>query len=205
MEMKLRAFLILTVCFLASCGRTDEVRPFPLESMRPGDLVFRCGRGMLSHAVLAVERKGIYSHVGVLVQEADGSWKVAHCVPAEREFDGDFDRVKFEALEKFLSVDRAATGCFVHVGDALDPDRLAALCDEARKAFRDSVRFDHDYDLADSSALYCTEFVWRLYRHQGVDLSEGRRRGVNLPGLHGDVLLPEHLLQYKGNTIYHQF
>lgn len=173
--------------------------------MRPGDLVFRCGRGMLSHAVLAVERKGVYSHVGVLVKEPDGSWRVAHCVPAEREFDGDFDRVKFDPLERFLSRERAATGCFVHVGEALEPDRLAALCDEARQAFRDSIRFDHDYNLADSSELYCTEFVWRLYKHRGVDLSEGRRRAVNLPGIHGEVLLPEHLLQYKDNTIYYLF
>lgn len=203
--MYYRSLLFLLLCFLTACGRPDEARSFPLEDMRPGDLVFRCGRGMLSHAVLAVERKGIYSHVGVLIQDPDGSWRVAHCVPAEREFDGDFDRVKLEPLASFLSLDRAATGCFVHVGGPMAPERLAALCDEARQAFRDSVRFDHDYDLADSSALYCTEFVWRLYKHVGVDLSEGRRRSVNLPGIHGDVLLPEHLLHYKDNTIYSQF
>ena len=203
--MHSRTLLFLLLCFLPACGRAGEVRSCPQEAMRQGDLVFRCGRGMLSHAVLAVEQKGVYSHVGVLVQEPDGSWKVAHCVPAEREFDGDFDRVKLEPLERFCAPGRAATGCFVHVDGALDPQRVAAICDEARRAFRDSVRFDHDYDLADSSALYCTEFVWRLYKHGGVDLSEGRRRSVNLPGIHGDVLLPEHLLQYKDNTIYHQF
>ena len=203
--MYYRLSLILLLCCFAACGRTAAERAFPTDAMRSGDLVFRRGRSVLSRMVVAAERGGGYSHVGVLIRDTDGNWKVAHSVPAEREFEGDFDRVKFEPLQKFLSADLAASGCFVHVGEALEPARLRALCDEARQAFRDSVRFDHDFDLADTTAVYCTEFVWLLYKHCGVDLSEGRRRFVNVPGVHGEILLPEHLLQYKDNTIYSLF
>ena len=202
--MKRVVYLIL-LSLLAACGRTSPVRHFPTEAMRTGDLVFRCGRGVLSRAVVTAEKDGRYSHVGVLIRDDDGVWKVAHSVPAEREFSGDFDRVKFEPLEAFLSPKMAARGCFVHIGSLTDPVRLQALCDEARQAFRDSVRFDHDYDLADSSQVYCTEFVWLLFKHYGLDLSEGRRRYVNLMNIHGDILLPEHILQYKDNTVYYQF
>ena len=202
--MKRVAILIL-LSLLTACGRVPEARQFPTEAMRTGDLVFRCGRGVLSRAVVTAEKDGRYSHVGVLIRDDDGVWKVAHSVPAEREFSGDFDRVKFEPLEAFLSPKMAARGCFVHIGSLTDPVRLQALCDEARQAFRDSVRFDHDYDLADSSQVYCTEFVWLLFKHYGLDLSEGRRRYVNLMNIHGDILLPEHILQYKDNTVYYQF
>ena len=200
------AAFLLFLFILAGCGRSVPARHFPTESMRTGDLVFRCGRGVLSRAVVMAEQMdGRYSHVGVLIRDVDGVWKVAHSVPAEREFNGDFDRVKFEPLEAFLSPKMAARGCLVHVGSLTDPVRLQALCDEARQAFRDSVRFDHDYDLADSSKVYCTEFIWLLFKHYGLDLSEGRRRYVNLMNIRGDILLPEHILQYKDNTVYYQF
>lgn len=206
MKKNLCPCFILLFALLSACGGREDVRHFPTEAMRTGDLVFRCGRGVLSRAVVAAEQlDGRYSHVGVLIRDDDGTWKVAHSVPAEREFSGDFDRVKFEPLEAFLSPKLAARGCLVHIGSVTDPVRLQALCDEARQAFRDSVRFDHDYDLADSSKVYCTEFVWLLYRHYGLDLSEGRRRSVNLMNIRGDILLPEHILQYKDNTVYYLF
>ena len=206
MKKNLCPCLILLLALLSACGGREVVRHFLTESMRTGDLVFRCGRGVLSRAVVAAEKlDGRYSHVGVLILDDDGTWKVAHSVPAEREFSGDFDRVKFEPLEAFLSPRLAARGCLVHSDSATDPVRLQALCDEARQAFRDSVRFDHDYDLADSSKVYCTEFVWLLYRHYGLDLSEGRRRSVNLMNIRGDILLPEHILPYKDNTDYYLF
>lgn len=198
--------VILVLLALAACSQSQEPRNFPYDQMRTGDLAFRCGRGVLSRGVIMVEsRKAQYSHCGVVIRDTNGVWKVAHSVPAEREFDGDFDRVKFEPIEQFFSHKWAARGRLVHVGDLTDSVKLAAMADEARKAFRDSVRFDHDYNLEDSTELYCTEYVWMLYKHYGVDLSEGRRRHVNVMKIHDEVLLPEHVLEYKDNITYYQF
>ncbi len=192
---------LLPGCRQAPPGTTAP--PFPYGEMREGDLAFRCGRGVFSRAVLSAEQDPRYSHVGVLVKD-DGVWKIVHAVPGETEFSGDFDRVKAEAPEGFFAADRAFRGCLVHTG-LLDPDRTAALREEALSLARDSVRFDGAYNLADSSALYCTELVWMLYRHRGIDLSEGRRRYLNVVGIHADCLLPEHLYGYTENQVYYQY
>ncbi|MBR4775272.1 MAG: hypothetical protein IK008_04155 [Bacteroidales bacterium] len=188
-----------------SCSSVAEERVFPLEEMREGDLVFRRGRSLSSHAVMIAEKDGRYSHIGMLVKDG-GTWKVVHSVPDEEEFDGDFDRVKMDDLSVFFSADRASKGSFVHTA-LMDSARIADLCQTAIRMARDSVRFDHDYNTDDPSELYCTEFIWRLYAREGIDLSEGRRQTVHLPilGIDGDILLPEHLFAHAGNREYHSF
>ena len=109
-----------------------------------------------------------------------------------------------EPLDVFYSNKRAFRGCLVHTG--LPADSLAAsICRTAIQYARDSVRFDNSYTLSDSSEVYCTEFVWRLYKRAGTDLTEGRRRSVSILGIDGPVILPEHILDYSGNTIYFSF
>lgn len=198
--------LLLLLALIAGCRRKavgNIAPPFPFEQMQEGDLAFRCGRGFFSRAVMSAEQEPLYSHVGVLVQE-DGQWKVVHAVPGETEFSGDFDRVKAEGIGTFFAPDRAFRGCLVHTGLS-DEERISALREEALQLARDSVRFDGSYTLADSSRLYCTELVWMLYRHAGKDLSEGRRRYINVFGIQADCLLPEHLYSYSENKVYYIF
>lgn len=203
----MRKLYVITVfaalVFASGCRTGDAAREFPVGEIREGDLAFRCGRGVFSRAVLAADSKGEYSHVGIVVKEG-GAWKVVHAVPGEREGKADFDRVKMEPLDVFYSNKRAFRGCLVHTG--LTADSLAgSLCSTAIQFARDSVRFDNSYTLSDSSEVYCTEFVWRLYRRVGTDLTEGRRRSVNILGIDGPVILPEHILDYSGNTMYFSF
>lgn len=186
-----------------ACQPAAPERAFPLGEMEEGDLAFRCGYGVFSRAVTAAEEEGVYSHVGIIVRE-NGRWRVIHAVPGEKESKEDFDRVKIEDLELFYSGKRALKGCLVHTG-LRDSALVSSLCHQATQAARDSVRFDHNYLLEDSTEVYCTEFVWRLYRQCQIDLSEGRRRSVHAFHIHGDVLLPEHLLAYSGNDVYFSY
>lgn len=199
--MWLKAPILLAAVLLLALGCAREKgRELPLEKIEEGDLAFRCGRGVFSRIVTTAEEEGVYSHVGIVVCD-EGRWKVAHAVPAEPEYKGDFDRVKLEDIEVFFSPDRACSGCLVRPG-VRDPERM---CAEAIRAARDSVAFDGSYDLEDTSKVYCTEFVWRLYLQDGTDLSEGRRRHINVLGVRGDVILPEHLLEYKDMKPYYKF
>lgn len=192
---------ILVFPLLLACACSQKKAPeLPLGEMAEGDLAFRCGRGLFSRVVTTAEDKGVYSHIGIVVRD-EGKWKVAHSVPGESEFKGDFDRVKLEDIETFFAPDRAYRGCLVRTG-IKDAGRI---CERAIQAARDSVAFDGDYDLADSSKLYCTEFVWRLFLGEGLDLTEGRRRNVTVFRIDGEVILPEHILDYSGNEKYYQF
>ena len=198
--------LTLAVLLPAGCRRHPACREapvLPFGQLQEGDLAFRCGQGVFSHAIMSAEEDPRYSHVGVLVKE-NGAWKVVHAVPGESDFPGDFDRVKAETIEGFFAPDRAFRGCLVHTGLA-DSTLVARLSREALQLACDSVRFDGSFDLADSTSLYCTELVWMLYRHAGVDLSEGRRRYIDVIGIHADCLLPEHLLSFRNNQIYYSF
>lgn len=191
--------LLPLILLVLSCSEEKE-RVIPEEGIEEGDLAFRCGRGVFSRIVTTAEEEGVYSHVGLVVRD-EGKWKVAHAVPAEPDYKGDFDRVKLEDIEVFFAPDRAWSGCLVRPG-VRDPERM---CAEAIRAARDSVAFDGGYDLTDSSKVYCTEFVWRLYMQDGTDLSEGRRRHINALGVNGDVILPEHLLKYNDIEPYYKF
>lgn len=204
--MRYAGILILALMVCLSCGRhvrQPEHGELPYGEMREGDLVFRCGIGVFSRAVTAVEEEGLYSHVGLLLKDST-EWVVVHSVPREPDFKGDFDRVKKEPVESFLSMKMAAKAAFAHTGlaDSLKLDEMRA---SAFQAFRDSLRFDDGYSLQDSTRQYCSEFVWRLYRRAGIDLSEGRRMRMSVFLMDGECILPEHLYKYKDNDIYYNF
>lgn len=195
--------LRIAVILCVSCSIDQEKRVFPIHEIAEGDLAFRCGHGVFSRVVTTTEEDGIYSHMGIIVKEA-GKWKVVHSVPGERENKGDFDRVKVEDLDIFFADDRACKGCLIHTG-LNDSTKARSLCLKAIQSVKDSIRFDKRYDLNDSSEVYCTEFVWRLYLCQGIDLSEGRRRYINAFHIKGDIILPEHIYSYSNNVMYYSF
>lgn len=202
-NMRNARILIALVLVCLSCGRRAEHGELPYGQLREGDLIFRCGIGVFSRAVTAVEDEGLYSHVGLLLRDST-DWVVVHSVPREPDYAGDFDRVKMESLESFLSTGRAASAAFAHTGldDSL---KIAEMRSSAFQAVRDSMRFDGSYSLEDSTRQYCSEFVWRLYRREGIDLSEGRRMKMDVFLMRGECILPEHLYLYKENKFYYKF
>lgn len=195
--------LIITLIAGISCTSAEQNITFPHHQMSEGDLAFRCGSGLFSRFVTTAEVDKKYSHVGIIVKD-EGKWKVVHAVPGEPDNKEDFDRVKMEDLDVFYARKHAMRGCLAHTGVS-DKMLLGSICQQAKNAARDSVRFDNDYNLNDSSAVYCTEFIWRLYRDCGIDLTEGKRRHVNMLHIKGDVILPEHILSYTDNETYFTF
>lgn len=197
---------LLPVIILTSACRndiTETCRQFPYEQLREGDLAFRRGSSILSDAVVYAEKQQGYSHVGIIVMQ-DSCWRVIHAVPGELEYKGDFERVKSEPLETFFSESRARHGELAHTGlkDTMLIRELAGRC--IRMA-QDSVRFDNKYNLADTSAVYCTEFVFLQYMAVGIDLTEGRRTRVNAPLISGECILPEDIHEYGQLTSYYKY
>lgn len=241
--------------FMAACVRNESLAILDTV-LREGDLVFRRGNGITSRAVLAADRGGVYSHVGIAVRVAgqgggeqatgsgadcgvdgessregaagmdgggcadcgDGGWSVVHVVPGEPGPDGTVDRIKAEPLAEFFSLDRARRGAVARVNVPFAAALLEApgamyadavyteVAVEARRLAACEIFFDHDYDLTDTTRMYCTELVYRVFmRAAGVDPTAGRRSRIGLPGFDGEYILPSDILQSETVTIKYQF
>lgn len=184
----------MTTIGLSSCGRHQQrkgcILPDSVE-LRAGDVVFRLGGGLESHAVLALDRDGEYSHVGIVV-DTMGRKMIVHAVPGEPDYEGDPDRVKLDSIGKYFSSVLAIQGAVMRMDDSLVAKRASQ---KALEVFRRGVLFDGDYNIDDSTRMYCTELVQFVYRSAGVKLINGEPEHVVLPLVDADVYLP--------STVYH--
>lgn len=169
--------------------------------LHEGDIVFRQGRSIASRAVLSADKAGYYSHIGIVVRYND-KWQVVHAVPDEPDYDGDTDRVKIDDLNTFFSSERANSGALMRVAN----DTLAQnAASKALDVFNKKTLFDHKYDLNDTSAVYCTELVYHVYNRQGLDLTEGRRSKVSIPGFRGTYIFPSDIQQSSFLNLIYNF
>ena len=124
--------------------------------LREADLVFRRGNGLWSgYFAGASGGEGYFSHVGVLVREADG-WHVVHTEADDRTGVGG---VRSDRLADFLA---DARGVAV-VRPRLSPAQAAAAVGLAAEPRWRGIPFDSRFRLDDDGeAMYCTEWVQAL-------------------------------------------
>lgn len=202
--LKIIALWLVAVATFGGCSgaRGGSKADFELlqRELHEGDLLFRRGIGVLGRAVVATDDEGRFSHVGIAVK-VDNEWHVAHAVPDEPDFDGDFDRVKCEPIESFFSEFRAGNGAVYRV--ELPAETIEIAVRNALRLSTEQRPFDHDYNLGDTTALYCTELVEYVFGLSGVSMSEGRQTHVNFPSMTGDYIMPSDLTKNnKLNPIY---
>ena len=202
--LKIIALWLVAVATLGGCSgaRSGSKADFELlqRELREGDLLFRRGIGVLGRAVVATDDEGRFSHVGIAVK-VDNEWHVVHAVPDEPDFEGDFDRVKCEPIERFYDEFRAGNGAVYRPN--VSNETIAVAVRNALRLSAEQRPFDHDYDLGDTTALYCTELVEYVFGLGGVSMSEGRQTHVNFPSMTGDYIMPSDLTKNnKLNPIY---
>lgn len=169
-----------------------QVPTIPIELLQEGDIVFRRGYGFASEMVVYNDADGKYSHVGVVVNSEKGLM-IAHSVPGGDAEENDIMRL--ERIEQFYSAESSSCGEIVRMElDSLQRRRLSEMA--VAKA-NEKIPFDHNYDLEDTTALYCTELVQLLYRNIGIDLAEGRITRLNAPGFSSDYLMPSDIYQNR--------
>lgn len=175
-----------------------QVPTIPIELLQEGDIVFRRGYGFASEMVVYNDADGKYSHVGVVVNSEKGLM-IAHSVPGGDAEENDIMRL--ERIEQFYSAESSSCGEIVRMElDSLQRRRLSEMA--VTKA-NEKIPFDHNYDLEDTTALYCTELVQLLYRNIGIDLAEGRITRLNAPGFSSDYLMPSDIYQNRNlKTIF---
>lgn len=169
--------------------RSQDLLPeHVVQSLASGDVIFRRGRDVVSRLVLTADGHSDFSHVGVIVRDR---WQinVAHAIPAESK--NELDAVKMESLDSFLRHEKASVAAVYRVRE--HESIRASVIRYVTEAVRNQVLFDADFDLGDSSRLYCTELVWQAYRSAGLDLLDGKFDYISVPLKSGWYIFPSSL------------
>ena len=58
----------------------------------------------------------------------------------------------------------------------------------AKELLASPITFDHDYRLSDSSQMYCTELVEKIFQQVGISLARGQK--IRLPLAKEPVIMP---------------
>ena len=178
-------FIVLST--LISCTTSSADRfptpTLPATTLQTGDIAFRLGRSIESRVIAA---EGSYSHIGIVIQR-DTSVQIVHIEP-ERNSE---EKTKYSTLEEFFSPEYVLSGAIMRLKDIdlSQQDRI-----ESYTLSLQDISFDHDYDLADSSRMYCTELVWHTYNHLGIDISRNIRHRV--PLAKEGVILPNDIYSH---------
>ena len=196
-------FFALFAFIQEGCHRSNQVF-ISHEQLSEGDLVFRRGSGAKSQAVLYADKTGKYSHIGIIVKEGS-EFMVVHITPGERKPKETVDKIKMEHLEDFFAHDKAKQGAILHFIDSQEYSKQAAQY--AKMLFEKEIVFDHDYNLDDSTKMYCSEMVWRVYLKAGKDITERRRSEVpqGFPLFSGTYIFPSDIYQNERLTIVYEF
>ena len=193
----------MVIIALFSCSNHQKERPLiPIEELKQGDVAFRRGEGVISDIVLYSDADGLYSHVGLIVLHND-TIKVVHSVPGEHDDESDFDRVKIEPIEDFYSEERAERGEVLRMN--LTEEQRECVAKLALEKVVHKVKFDHDYNLNDTTKLYCTEFVQLMFKNVGIDLAEGRISDILFPGMSNKYIMPSDLYKNKKLTSIYKY
>ncbi len=194
---------IILLLTITSCSDDTSVcRELPYDKFQQGDIVFRRGDGIVSSVVLYNDVDGKYSHVGVVVRQGD-SLMVVHAVPGEHDSADDFDRVKIESIKRFFNPELATRGAVMRMPLNENQQRLIGVY--AVEKADAKVAFDHNYNLADTSTLYCTEFVQLIFGKVGIDLAQGRITPIVCPGMSGDYIMPSDVYRNENLTTIFNF
>ena len=178
---------LLTVAMSCSNRSKSYVQVmYDTTDLRNGDLLFRNGIGYESRVVTSLS-DGKFSHIGIAYHNGR-QWNVIHAVPGENEKD-EPEYLKCEPISGFYYYSRAKLGGSARVSCT---DSIANIVAErAHDIVNRKVLFDNNYDIDDTTKLYCTELVRLVYLAQNIDLCEDRWHRIPIINTKAHVIFPE--------------
>lgn len=178
---------LLTVAMSCSNRSKSHVQVmYDTTELRNGDLLFRNGIGYESRVVTGLSN-GKFSHIGIAYHNGR-QWNVIHAVPGENE-KGEPEYLKCEPISSFYYYSRAKLGGSARVSCT---DSIANIVAErAHDIVNRKVLFDNNYDIDDTTKLYCTELVRLVYLAQNIDLCEDRWHRIPIINTKAHVIFPE--------------
>jgi len=147
----------------------------PRGLLRSGDLIFRHSRGTISNVLVQFSRSDArYSHSGIVSIEGDRTF-VYHALGGEASR---LPGIRRETLESFCNP--SAVHAFGVYRTDLDRQQVFKELSLAKAAWQQKIPFDMQYDISSDSALYCTEFVYKV-----LTQASGNKNYITLTELPG--------------------
>lgn len=126
--------------------------------LQEGDIIMRRGYGVVS-SMISNMNDATYSlsHCAFIVKEPDGKFSIIHSIPRDN-----FDGIQKQNLDRFTNESVPQTIVVIRhkEGDTLIGHQIALA---AKVYLEQQIKFDHHFDLSDSSTFYCSELIYRVY------------------------------------------
>ena len=127
-----------------------------VNRVQSGDIVFRLGHGFISESMRKFSLKDArYSHTGIISME-NGKPVVYHLLGGESSA----AVIQKEPLEKFCSRNEAAS--FAVYRTSLNQAQKKSIDSLNQFYFHAKLEYDSQFDLTTDSAMYCTEYVYKV-------------------------------------------
>ncbi len=130
--------------------------------LQQGDIIFRRGFGVISDAIVKyVPCDYPISHCGIIVKDSLGKFMVIHTVSNTLAA---VDGMQQDNLDKFVK--ESHENSIIVTRYRYGNDSLAGkIACRAKNYLAQKIPFDHRFDSNDSTAFFCTEFLYRVLKN----------------------------------------
>lgn len=144
-----------------SLNEKCEFPPLSSLQLKDGDVILRRGNSIFSELIARnfPASEGM-SHCGFIFK-IDGQYQVIHTISKSLS---DIDGIRINTLEKFVREAKQNRICIIRYHKKLNSDSMKERC---LALLKQKIPFDNDFDLNDSSKLYCSELLRYVYQEQG--------------------------------------
>ncbi|MDO9153958.1 MAG: YiiX/YebB-like N1pC/P60 family cysteine hydrolase [Paludibacter sp.] len=173
-EITVLIIILLNLLFLSggcSSSKTTDSSYYSTDSVRSGDIILRKSYGLISEIIVAQLKDTIgISHCGIIVKNPSKEIKVIHSLSKKVS---DVDGIQISTIEDFMNDSRIETVRVVRFRN----DTTGKIAEQACWLLKRKIPFDEDFNLADTSALYCSELPIQIIKNCfEIDISQ--RAGI---------------------------
>jgi len=132
-----------------------------IDSLRDGDIILRHGYGLVSDGIVETLNSDIdISHCAILTKDTNNQFLIIHSVSQSLS---DYDGVQSQDLKSFIK-DSKENSVIVVRYRFKPGDDSSMIGKKAKFYLAKKVPFDMDFDLKDSSKIYCAELLWKIFK-----------------------------------------
>lgn len=130
-----------------------------------GDIIFRLGYGVVSYFIdKKLDPNEHISHVGMITKSTD-KWEVIHAIPKD---EGRPDGTQIIDLDSFISESKNGSIQIIRPNyQYFDKEKVLEYLAIELNAPRE---FDLDFNMSDSTKIYCIELIWKALYHGNKEL-----------------------------------